>query len=230
MKSFPVFHLLHVLIFVLSSDNNEYSCDHYISAVESNLYVDRAKRIWYLSHMRAANVQASLRNRAVSPEPRCSLIHPVSQELPSDRKPDRICAVKSCHDGMYQIRLTRWTNRKIVTGVLTNEPRQANLCLRAFRHDHFNCACPAIRGQGSGFLSEGSSWTLVWASSEGSGETARMRRLAWTFVARIGDKYQIRLTRSKYKPSVPFLGHRQTVQTQLRRRILFRKGLCQQVL
>ena len=38
---------------------------------------------------------------------------------------------------------------------------------------------------------------LVWASSEGSGETARMRRLAWTFAARIGDKYQIRLSRSK---------------------------------
>ena len=37
---------------------------------------------------------------------------------------------------------------------------------------------------------------LVWASSEGSCETARMRRLAWTFAARIGDKYQIRLTRS----------------------------------
>ena len=37
---------------------------------------------------------------------------------------------------------------------------------------------------------------LVWASSEGSGETARMRRLAWTFAARIGYKYPIRLTRS----------------------------------
>ena len=36
---------------------------------------------------------------------------------------------------------------------------------------------------------------LVWASNGGSGETARMRRLAWTFAARIGDKYQIRLTR-----------------------------------
>ena len=36
----------------------------------------------------------------------------------------------------------------------------------------------------------------VWKSSGGSGETARMRRLAWTFAARIGDKYQIRLTRS----------------------------------
>ena len=39
---------------------------------------------------------------------------------------------------------------------------------------------------------------LVWASSEGSGETARMRRLAWTFAARIGDKYQIRLMQSIY--------------------------------
>ena len=36
---------------------------------------------------------------------------------------------------------------------------------------------------------------LVWASSGGSGETARMHRLAWTFAARIGDKYQIRLAR-----------------------------------
>ena len=36
---------------------------------------------------------------------------------------------------------------------------------------------------------------LVRASSGGSGETARMRRLTWTFAARIGHKYQIRLTR-----------------------------------
>ena len=40
---------------------------------------------------------------------------------------------------------------------------------------------------------------LVWASSGGSGETARMRRLAWTIAARIGDKYQIHLTRSRCK-------------------------------
>ena len=36
---------------------------------------------------------------------------------------------------------------------------------------------------------------LVWASSGGSGETAWMRRLAWTFAARLGNKYQICLTR-----------------------------------
>ena len=64
--------------------------------------------------------------------------------------------------------------------------RVKRICV--FEHSvgtNFNCACPAIqRGQGSGCLSEGSSWL-----------TAGMRRLAWTFTVRIGDKYQIRLTR-----------------------------------
>ena len=61
---------------------------------------------------------------------------------------------------------------------------------------NFNCTCPAIqRGQGSGFLSEGSSWLTACMS-----EQRRFWRdcadLAWTFAARIGDKYQIRLSRS----------------------------------
>ena len=43
---------------------------------------------------------------------------------------------------------------------------------------------------------------LVWASNGGSGETARMRRLAWTFAARIGDKYQIRLSRPTWYTSL----------------------------
>ena len=55
---------------------------------------------------------------------------------------------------------------------------------------------------------------LVWASSEGSGETARMRRLAWTFAARIGDKYQIRLTRSRwYLQSVNCICHELTASS-----------------
>ena len=63
---------------------------------------------------------------------------------------------------------------------------------------HFNCACPAIqRGQGSGFLSEGFVWLTACMS-----EQRRFWRDcadAWTFAARIGDKYmyQIRLTRSR---------------------------------
>ena len=52
---------------------------------------------------------------------------------------------------------------------------------------NFNCACPDIqRGQGSGFLSEGSSW----------------------LTAHIGDKYQIRLTRSKYANNLDMQGAR----------------------
>ena len=61
---------------------------------------------------------------------------------------------------------------------------------------------------------------LIWASSGGSGKTVRMCRLAWTFAARIGDKYQIRLTRSIYTSSnnysylcyynVPFMFYEKT--------------------
>ena len=40
--------------------------------------LDRVKRIWYLSPMRAAKVQASLHIRAVSPEP--SLLAHTSSE------------------------------------------------------------------------------------------------------------------------------------------------------
>ena len=46
---------------------------------------------------------------------------------------------------------------------------------------------------------------LLWESSGGSGETVRMRRLAWTFAARIGDKYQIRLTLSNCEDYQPHL-------------------------
>ena len=50
--------------------------------------MDRIKRIWYLSPMRAAKVQASQRIRAVSPEPSLLVIQAMNQEEPSDRKPD----------------------------------------------------------------------------------------------------------------------------------------------
>ena len=52
------------------------------------LYMDRVKRIWYLSPMRAATVQASLCIRSVSPESSLLAQQAVSQEEPSDRKPD----------------------------------------------------------------------------------------------------------------------------------------------
>ena len=71
--------------------------------------MDRAKRIWYLSPMRAAKVQASLRIRAVSPEPPL-LTHTSSESRGTFRQKARslaplngwACAVKICNDGMLE--------------------------------------------------------------------------------------------------------------------------------
>ena len=71
--------------------------------------MDRVKRIWYLSPMRAAKVQASLRIRAVSPEPSL-LAHTSSESRGTFRQKARslaplndwACAVKMCHDGMLE--------------------------------------------------------------------------------------------------------------------------------
>ena len=71
--------------------------------------LDRVKRIWYLSPMRAAKVQASLRIRAVSPEPPL-LAHTSSESWGTFRQKPRslaslngwACAVKTCHDGMLE--------------------------------------------------------------------------------------------------------------------------------
>ena len=69
----------------------------------------RVKQIWYLSPMRAAKVQASLRIRAVSPEPPL-FAHTSSESRGTVRQKTRslaplngwACAVKICHDGMLE--------------------------------------------------------------------------------------------------------------------------------
>ena len=71
--------------------------------------MDRVKRIWYLSPVRAAKVQASLRIRAISPEPPL-LAHTSSESRGTFRQKARslallngwACAVKICHDGMLE--------------------------------------------------------------------------------------------------------------------------------
>ena len=73
------------------------------------LELGRVKRIWYLSPMRAAKVQASLRIRAVSPEPPL-LAHTSSESRGTFRQKARslaplngwACAVTICHDGMVE--------------------------------------------------------------------------------------------------------------------------------
>ena len=69
----------------------------------------RIKRIWYLSPIRAARVQASLCIRAVSPEPRL-LAHTSNESRGTFRQKARslaplngwACAVKICHEGMLE--------------------------------------------------------------------------------------------------------------------------------
>ena len=71
--------------------------------------MDRIKQIWYLSPMRAAKVQASLRIHAVSPEPPL-LAHTSSESRGTFRQIARslaplngwACTVKNCHDGMLE--------------------------------------------------------------------------------------------------------------------------------
>ena len=72
-------------------------------------HLDCIKRIWYLSHMRAAKVQASLHIRAISLEPPL-LAHTSNESRGTFRQKVRslaslngwACTVKVCHDGMLE--------------------------------------------------------------------------------------------------------------------------------
>ena len=91
-------------------------------------------------------------------------------------------------------------NHKSYTTVLVIEPRQANLSSSIPSLQSLTAHVQPFRGaRDLAFcLKVPLDSLLGWASSRGSGETAQMRRLAWTFVARIGDKHQIRLMRSNW--------------------------------
>ena len=127
--------------------------------------MDRVKGFWYLSPMRA-----------------------VCQEERSDRKPDPWPLWMAGHAQLKfvmtecsktQIRLTGLkcyyitNNAPLVSLVLWLNLKHCmspvkRICV--FEHSvmtNFNCACPAIqRGQGSGFLSEGSSWLTACMSEQ----------------------------------------------------------------
>ena len=153
--------------------------------------MDRVKRIWYLSPMWAAKVQASLCIRAVSPEPSL-LAHTSSESRGSFKQKARslaplngwACAVEICHDGMLEdtnsldgahiclwlLFVFVWLEHcdTLVTKIQTQMSPVKRICV--FEHSvmtNFNCACPAIqRGQGSGFPSEGSSWLTACMSEQ----------------------------------------------------------------
>ena len=158
--------------------------------------------------MRAAKVQARL------PEPPL-LAHTSSESRGTFRRKARslaplnawACAVKICHDGMLED-TNSLDGAQLIGCFFIIDISAAMMFLCRF----------SIWALSSEFVSSSiASWQiltahahtfrgarnlafclkvpldslLVWASSEGSCQTARMRRLAWTFAARIGDKYQI---------------------------------------
>ena len=124
--------------------------------------------------MRAAKVQASLRIRAVSPEPSL-LAHTSSESSGTFRQKARslaplngwACAVKMCHDGMLEDTNSLGGAHVVIDNHKEGENyrnlnqmgRVKRICV--FEHSvmtNFDCACLAIqRGQESGSLSEGSS-------------------------------------------------------------------------
>ena len=69
---------IHVWVFVLvvrykslfgHTHTQACTCTHTRKKITSNLYLSQLMRLWYLSHRRPVKAQASLRIRAVSPEP-----------------------------------------------------------------------------------------------------------------------------------------------------------------
>ena len=100
--------------------------------------MDRVKRIWYVSPLRAAKVQASLRKTQIR---LTGLIY-------------------TC----VRMQVCFSTTRKVPAQVRVRHKLRRHLSpvkrICVFEHSviaNFNCACPAIqRGQGSGFLPEGS--------------------------------------------------------------------------
>ena len=119
--------------------------------------LSRIKRIWYLSPMRAAKVQASLRIRAVSPEPPL-LAHTSSESRGTFRQKARslaplngwACPVKICHDGMLED--TNSLDRAQLSRDKKRDLRTVQLV------SCFKSVCTAIQqGQRCGLLSAASS-------------------------------------------------------------------------
>ena len=87
--------------------------------------MDRVKPIWYLSPMRAAKVQASLRIAQSLQNLRSSLIQAVSQEEPSDRKPDP-CPLWMAGHAQLKFVMTKCSKTQIrLTGPIAQAVRKS---------------------------------------------------------------------------------------------------------
>ena len=100
---------IYIFTIINKFTNKIYKTKAALISQQQTQNMDRVKRIWYLSPMRAAKVQASLRIRAVSPEPSL-LAHTSGESRGTFRQKARslaplngwACAVKICHDGMLE--------------------------------------------------------------------------------------------------------------------------------
>ena len=80
--------------------------------------MDRVKRIWYLSPMRAVKVQASLRIRAVSPEPSL-LAHTSSESRGTFRQRARSLALWMAGNAQLKFVMTECSKTQIrLTGLI----------------------------------------------------------------------------------------------------------------
>ena len=113
--SVPYTFSFQSLVIIYNKDHKDWhSCQNIMMRTngprQANLVlINRVKRIWYLSTMRAAKVQASLRIRTVSPEPSL-FAHTSSESRGTFRQKARslaplngwACEVKIYHDGMLE--------------------------------------------------------------------------------------------------------------------------------
>ena len=119
----------HSILLVLSCGTSFVKYDHLV----------HVKPIWYLSAMRAAKVQASLRIRPVAPEPPL-LAHTSSESRVTFRQKARsqaplngwACAVKICHGGMLEdinsldgAHLSTWASS--VWSMISSVPQKVNI-------------------------------------------------------------------------------------------------------
>ena len=109
LSDLSVQNLRIITVYIMSLCCNYKEFLIFSQVLQSVRHLDRVKRIWYLSLMRAAKVQASLCIRAVSPEPPL-LAHTSIESRETFRQKARslaalngwACAVKICHDGMLE--------------------------------------------------------------------------------------------------------------------------------
>ena len=163
-------------------------------------------RLRYLSHRRPAKAQASLRIRAVSPEPSLFAYLKYGSRLTFRPKIRHLATVGDCacafEERVYERRnLMRWLKCERTMIKSWYAPSHEVMVIFVF--------CKRILQTRMGIHPVGIDvWFLVgpfvyfmWANSEGSGETARMRRFAWAFAGRLCDKYHNLMSWPNYNQS-----------------------------